>query len=246
MLLSTGAEAIAKRPICEFKTPHFDFSASTYNFLGRETGPSGGKAGSHSEREPVHTIFGMAVFAHSNRLFRTNQQQQQQQKQQNARHEPVFEENAETSEKSYSATPPQAELNLSHQASTSHPPPIMISDPERQNLRPSRLDIETALDLYFKFCHRQPVWCFEHDEVSNYGTIPEDLVCSILALTSRFSEKRDQMQIWRKNAKRLIMFRIANGSVELTTIEALCLLSYSSFMGKRFPSKSKDLELTWP
>lgn len=39
------------------------------------------------------------------------------------------------------------------------------------------------------------------------------------------------MQIHGENAKTLIMLRIANGSVEITTIESLCLLSYSSFIG---------------
>lgn len=34
------------------------------------------------------------------------------------------------------------------------------------------------------------------------------------------------------SARTLVMLRIANGTVELETIESLCLLSYSSFLGK--------------
>ena len=94
----------------------------------------------------------------------------------------------------------------------------------------------TGISLYFKYCHRQPIWCFEREELGDYGSIPEELASSILALTSRFSEKRerDHVQLYGNNAKTLIMLRIANGTVDLTTIESLCLLSYSSFMGMRF------------
>ena len=81
------------------------------------------------------------------------------------------------------------------------------------------------------YCHRQPIWCFERGEVSNPDLLPGELACSILALTSRWSEERDQMRLSGDNAKSLIMLRIANGTVELTTIESLCLLSYSSFIG---------------
>jgi hypothetical protein len=68
--------------------------------------------------------------------------------------------------------------------------------------------------------------------VSDYSRIPEELACSILALTSRYTDKRNQMQLFGENAKTLIMLRIANGTVEVTTIESMCLLSYSSFIGK--------------
>lgn len=101
------------------------------------------------------------------------------------------------------------------------------------NVRPDRAEMATGLDLYFKFCHRQPIWCLEREDIDDYGSIPGELACSILALTSRFSEKRNDLQVYGNNAKTLIMLRIANGTVDLTTIESLCLLSYSSFIGKR-------------
>jgi hypothetical protein len=102
---------------------------------------------------------------------------------------------------------------------------------EDSHLRPSPSDIAISINLYFKYIHRQPIWCFERDEVSDCGYLPEELACSILALTARFSEKREQAQLHGENAKSLIMLRIANGTVDLTTIESLCLLSYSSFIG---------------
>ncbi|EWZ33349.1 hypothetical protein FOCG_15681 [Fusarium oxysporum f. sp. radicis-lycopersici 26381] len=58
----------------------------------------------------------------------------------------------------------------------------------------------------------------------------DELACSILALTLRFSENGDQAKLYANNAKSLIMLRIANGTVDLATLESLCLLSYSSFI----------------
>lgn len=56
----------------------------------------------------------------------------------------------------------------------------------------------------------------------------------MLALTSRFLRDRSQTQKYGETARRLIMLRIANGTVELETIESLCLLSYSFFIGMKF------------
>jgi hypothetical protein len=151
-----------------------------------------------------------------------------------SRQEPSLDEIANTSEKSFSETPPAVESNqaaVSSSNSISH----VLFDAENSNLRPRPSDIADGINLYFKYCHRQPIWCFERDEVSEYGMLPEELSFSILALTSRFSDKRDQLQVYSDSAKTLVMLHIANGMVELTTIESLCLLSYSSFIGKYVP-----------
>lgn len=103
-------------------------------------------------------------------------------------------------------------------------------------VRPSSR-ISQAIDLYFQYCHRQPIWCFDREEVKDPSYISEELVCSILTLTSRFSQERDEMLHYGDTARTLVMLRIANGTVELETIESLCLLAYSSFLGmKEFDS----------
>lgn len=91
--------------------------------------------------------------------------------------------------------------------------------------------IAQAIDLYFQYCHRQPIWCFDHEEVKDPTYMSEELVCSILTLTSRFSQERDEMQHFGDTARTLVMLRIANGTVDLETSESLCLLAYSSFLG---------------
>lgn len=105
-------------------------------------------------------------------------------------------------------------------------------------------DVATGIDLYFRYCHRQPIWCFERGELGNLDCLPEELASSILALTSPFSEKRNQMQLYSSNAKTLIMLRIANGTVDIATIESLCLLSYASFLGglRRAPQDHVDCD----
>ncbi|KAJ5485557.1 hypothetical protein N7539_005545 [Penicillium diatomitis] len=90
--------------------------------------------------------------------------------------------------------------------------------------------ISQAIDLYFQYCHRQPIWCFDREEVKDTSYISEELVCSILTLTARFSTERDELLHYGDSARTLVMLRIANGTVELETIESLCLLSYSSFL----------------
>lgn len=91
--------------------------------------------------------------------------------------------------------------------------------------------ISKAIDLYFQYCHRQPIWCLDREEVKDPSYVSEELVCSILTLTSRFSQERDEMLHYGDTARTLVMLRIANGTVELETIESLCLLAYSSFLG---------------
>jgi hypothetical protein len=120
--------------------------------------------------------------------------------------------------------------------------PPTLNDPfflgfgyDDSNSHPSSSAIAKAIDLYFEYCHRQPIWCFDRDEVSDPSCLSEELVCCLLALTSRFSRDRESLQHYGDSARSLIMLRMANGTVELETIESLCLLSYSSFLGKGFP-----------
>lgn len=97
--------------------------------------------------------------------------------------------------------------------------------------QPSSPAIAKAIDLYFEYCHRQPIWCFNREEVADPSCLSEELVCCLLALTSRFSRDRDHLEHYGDSARSLVMLRMANGTVELETIESLCLLSYSSFLG---------------
>jgi hypothetical protein len=161
-------------------------------------------------------------------------QKQQQQNNQTQRQQSQLEspqETTDTSEKSYSGLQNTREPSYP----TSHP--SVKSESENSSLRPSVSDIAVGVALYFEYCHRQPIWCFERDEVSDFASMHDELACSILALNLRFSDNADQAKLYANNAKSLIMLRIANGSVDLATLESLCLLSYSSFIGTSYSLK---------
>lgn len=85
------------------------------------------------------------------------------------------------------------------------------------------------MDFYFQYCHRQPIWCFNYEDLEDTGFLPKELVYSMLTLTSRFYAQ-DQVQFYSNTARTLIMLRVASGTVDLETIESQCLLTYSSFM----------------
>jgi hypothetical protein len=87
-------------------------------------------------------------------------------------------------------------------------------------------------------CHRQPLCLFDEAELRSLPKQPEELVLSILALTTRFSSKayfqRDKeamAQRFYDAAKSLVMLRIANASVKFSTIQAICLLACAGFAG---------------
>lgn len=141
--------------------------------------------------------------------------------------EQPLEDTAEASETSGSPTvalAPDRQNNATRRLSS------CPSEPENSDTRPGPADIATGIHLYFKYCHRQPIWCFDREDVSDYSSLPHELVCSILCLTARFSNKRGRLQLYGHNVRPLIMLRIANGTVVLETIESLCLLSYSFFI----------------
>lgn len=91
--------------------------------------------------------------------------------------------------------------------------------------------MDNALGLYFKQYHKNPIWCFEREDINDREPISRELVCAVLALTSRSSASQDLSQSYTTLARTLVMTHIANGTVTLMTIESLCLLSHSLIIG---------------
>ena len=90
-----------------------------------------------------------------------------------------------------------------------------------------------ALDVYFERVHRQPIWCFNRQDLGYNTKISKELIYSVLELTAQFSwDCNHEPQHYSESAKWSIMLHVANDTVELETIESLCLLSYSAFIGK--------------
>ncbi|KAG6001107.1 hypothetical protein E4U21_004680 [Claviceps maximensis] len=148
-----------------------------------------------------------------------------------SRPEPALDEAAVLSDKSFSETPPTIEsLINSNTLSFGSQPSSVEFEPESSHIRPCLPELALGIRLYFEFCHRQPIWCFNRADISDISSVTDELACSILAVTSRFSGRAEELQLYGDNARSLIMVRIANGTVGLPTIESLCLLSYSCFI----------------
>lgn len=100
--------------------------------------------------------------------------------------------------------------------------------------------VSEIVELYFQFCHRQPLWLLEREELSSPDDMVEELVFSLLALTARFSpatyfetrSRKDLARRYSEIARGHIMFRIAQGAVQMSTIQSLCLLAFVNFTGK--------------
>lgn len=94
--------------------------------------------------------------------------------------------------------------------------------------------------MYRIFCNYQPLPLFPR-EVSSASLASRDpeLVLAIEALGTRFLGKgvkesriEKQIKVKTKRASKMAITRLAEGSVELSTIQTLCLLSFLEFTGK--------------
>jgi hypothetical protein len=111
----------------------------------------------------------------------------------------------------------------------------------RQHRIPGRETVSKAIEIYFQCCHRQPVWLFaSREEVSSKSC--EDITLAILGLSlqyerSAFAEPTLQAPSYYTNAARqLIMSRVGASTVDMTTLQALCILAFSNLV-------SGDLQL---
>lgn len=84
----------------------------------------------------------------------------------------------------------------------------------------------------------QPLWLFDREDFFCLDECCEEVIFSLLALSLRYSEhlfiKEQSIEMSHKYAEIArghIMFRITQGSVQLSTIQSLCLLAFVNFVG---------------
>lgn len=104
--------------------------------------------------------------------------------------------------------------------------------------RPTTDTIDTALDLYFTHCHRQPLWLFQDRGSLTADNCHEEILFPILALAScliatdsPLTQRLDFKECCDL-ARSVIMARIMNGTVAFSTLQSLCLLALANFVGK--------------
>lgn len=109
------------------------------------------------------------------------------------------------------------------------------------NSLPPRDVVFDVVQQYFTYCHRQPLWLFDDNDMSSLLRCSEELLFSLLSLAARYSSHAyfdGQHQIFAHKygeiARGLVMFRIAQGTVTLPTIQSLCLLALANFVGQLF------------
>ncbi|ETN43601.1 uncharacterized protein HMPREF1541_02760 [Cyphellophora europaea CBS 101466] len=93
--------------------------------------------------------------------------------------------------------------------------------------------ISRALDVYFLCCHRQPVWLFEaRGDLSSDSA--EELVLTILGLSTLYApDEFSEFQLrdpgaYNDAARSLIMLKVANSTVDMSMLQALCLLAFAN------------------
>jgi hypothetical protein len=96
-------------------------------------------------------------------------------------------------------------------------------------------------ELYLLYCESQPFPLFHRDSfLSSLSTRDPEILYAVLALSIRFSDEDCQgsndlatlVSGYTEVARGLVMRRVSEGPVELSTLQCLCLLSLIDFTSK--------------
>lgn len=107
---------------------------------------------------------------------------------------------------------------------------------------------QSAIELYLTFCNSQPLPLFSHrTSVASISNRDPELVFAVEAAGLRFrglgvKDSLIEPEIRSKidRASQLVMNRMADGNVELSTIQTLCILSMLEFTGMK-PTQLENL-----
>ncbi|KAK0664732.1 hypothetical protein DIS24_g245 [Lasiodiplodia hormozganensis] len=122
------------------------------------------------------------------------------------------------------------------------PPPVdQPSPPATASTLPQWDTIVSVAELYLLYCNGQPLPLFDPKTfISTLGTKDPEVLFGILAVAVRFSDdplyrdRREQaVRGYAEAARTLVMRRVSHGPIELSTLQALCLLSLVDFSDAR-------------
>ncbi|KAH1486860.1 hypothetical protein KXV92_007619 [Aspergillus fumigatus] len=118
---------------------------------------------------------------------------------------------------------------------------------------PPKEVVAEGIDLYFKYCHKQPLWLFLPDSLSIPEQCRSEVVFGVLSLALRYSNnpfldgRTDQMCRQHAEAARsYVMFRIVQGTVDLSTLQCLCLIALAEYIGEIHPGLTKSPVINVP
>jgi hypothetical protein len=113
-------------------------------------------------------------------------------------------------------------------------------------------EVIPVAELYLLYCDSQPLPLFYRDSfLSSLQTRETELLFAILALAFRFSyayhNRADSTSLingYAEVARGLVMKRVSEGPVELSTLQCLCILSLVDFTSMSLAFPTSRLELT--
>lgn len=104
---------------------------------------------------------------------------------------------------------------------------------------PSKEIVSESIGLYFRYCHKQPLWLLDPEDLASPESCRNEVIFGVLTLALRYSDnpllegRKDQMcRQYAESARGLVMFRIAQGSVDLSTMQSLCLIALAEYICK--------------
>lgn len=130
-------------------------------------------------------------------------------------------------------------------------PSAALSMPSSSITLPPWEEIIPIAELYLLYCDSQPLPLFYRDSfLSTLQTRDTELLFAILALAFRFSytyrnraDSTNLINSYAEVARGLVMKRVSEGPVELSTLQCLCILSLVDFTStsSTFPTFKPEL-----
>lgn len=91
--------------------------------------------------------------------------------------------------------------------------------------------------MFLTYCNFQPLPLFHHETfLESYESRDIEVQLVVQALGQRFQDSdvgdqqiNRQIQDWTDASRRIVMSRVAEGTVELSTLQAMCLLIVTDY-----------------
>lgn len=102
---------------------------------------------------------------------------------------------------------------------------------------PPKEVVADGITLYFQYCHKQPLWLLDPDDLLNPAQCRSEVIFGVLSLALRYSSSSflegrvDQLcRHYAEAARSYAMLRVAQGSVNLSTLQSLCLVALAEYI----------------
>lgn len=99
--------------------------------------------------------------------------------------------------------------------------------------------VAEGIALYFQYCHKQPLWLFDPNDLLIPEKCRSEVIFGMLSLTLRYSNnpffrgRIDQMcRQYAEAARSYAMLRLTEGTVNLSTIQSFCLFALAEYISE--------------